>query len=377
MEQEYINKDQISDSKELGEFDKVENVLAGLEQEMQTVPDCTTKDGYQLNKQQLSMLRPLRTGIDSLRKELNKPDQDKISARNSEAAAITARIVKLEEPRQAAKKIEDTKINEAKVRAKKIENERIEAIRNRIKEIEATWPDETIEKINLQINYLDAIDLAEFQEFEDHAASTISLKKQQLNNQMGILIEAEKTAKENDRIIAEAEEQQRIIDQQKAEIEESKRNLDQQRLDAEQRIKDQKQQAEREAREKIEAAELEAKQKQDQADAKALEDRKKIQEEQRKVDAQKKEIADTKRKEEEAKAATFKKEQAEKAEAERLEAIKPDLEKVNKWLEEIEITAANIPAIENQCLSALSVEFVSIVDDKISLYRKEVGLEDE
>jgi hypothetical protein len=73
----------------------------------------------------------LRTSIDKRRKQLNEADQGKINSRNEAAKLLQFEIAKVEDPLQAAKKIETDAKKEAEAKA---ERERLEAVAARERE---------------------------------------------------------------------------------------------------------------------------------------------------------------------------------------------------------------------------------------------------
>lgn len=103
---------------EIAVFTKTQADLAKYEEDFKVVPDASTKDGYAFVKSACSVLTKARTTVESARKKEKQPYIDAGKQIDADAKAITARIVALEEPMKAAKKIQDDK--EAIAKAERI-----------------------------------------------------------------------------------------------------------------------------------------------------------------------------------------------------------------------------------------------------------------
>lgn len=103
---------------EIAVFTKTQKDLAKYEEDFKIIPDASTEDGYAFVKSACSTLTSARTSVEAARKEAKQPFIDAGKKIDADAKAITARIVALEEPMKAAKKIQDDK--EAIAKAERI-----------------------------------------------------------------------------------------------------------------------------------------------------------------------------------------------------------------------------------------------------------------
>lgn len=103
---------------EIAVFTKTQKDLVTFEQDFKIIPDASTADGYAFVKSACSVLTTARTKIESARKKAKQPLLDAGKKIDADAKAITERIVVLEEPMKAQKKIQDDK--EAIAKAERI-----------------------------------------------------------------------------------------------------------------------------------------------------------------------------------------------------------------------------------------------------------------
>ncbi|QJQ93948.1 MULTISPECIES: hypothetical protein [Halomonadaceae] len=110
---------------ELVELNRVEAAMAELRAKHGTVPDYTSKEGYERGKTSLKELTKYRTGTDKARLAITKPHRDFIEQVNQYAKGLIGEIEQLEGPHRNAKR----DVDEAEARKKE---ERIARLRERI-----------------------------------------------------------------------------------------------------------------------------------------------------------------------------------------------------------------------------------------------------
>lgn len=295
------------------EFTKTESALAQLEVDYKEVPDASTTDGYLACTQALSVLRPLRTGIDKSRKRLNEDDQNRIKYRNSEAKRITTRLKALEDPIKQAKSLVDQEKERIENEKRQVEVDRIESHKAAIIAIQTIYPADMIHKISDQIKEIDKYDPQTLEEFSVQAQAEIKLKREQLVNAKDHLIDLQDQKEENDRIAKQQAKDQAAIDKQNAKI---KKEQDRKQADI-----DKREQALKAQQDAIEAKKREEQERllqAQRAEAEAI----------RLENERLQKIKDDKKAEDE-------RLEKEKLEAQRIEQLKPDLEKIRDWCEMI------------------------------------------
>lgn len=110
---------------ELVELNRVEAAMAELRAKHGTVPDYTTKEGYERGKASLKELTKYRTGTDKARLAITKPHRDFIDQVNQYAKGLIGEIEQLEAPHRDAKR----EVDEAEQRKKE---ERIARLQQRL-----------------------------------------------------------------------------------------------------------------------------------------------------------------------------------------------------------------------------------------------------
>lgn len=110
---------------ELVELDRVEAALTELRAKYGTVPDFTTKAGYEKGKKGVRELTSYRTSTDKLRLAITEPHRKFIERVNSYGKDLISKIEAIEKPLKEAKK----EVDEAEQRKKE---ERIARLRERL-----------------------------------------------------------------------------------------------------------------------------------------------------------------------------------------------------------------------------------------------------
>ena len=300
----------MSEQTEIVEFKKSEAALAVLRVKYAIVPDFTTKEGYEEGRQGIAELRTLRTTLDKARLKLNADDQARIKYRNSEAKRITGELVALEDPLKVAKGEFDMIAEREAEAVRKVEEDRVAAIEFRMGEMTAAAVTQAGMSVDTIDGCLQGLDKCyadfDFQEFAEPA---------------GIEYRRVYT------VLMNAKLEREKFDAENAELEKAKEEM---RLQKEELAKEQERQRviNEEAEAKIKAAgeALEVEK------AKAREE---LQEQQRMVDdrIEKQRIAEELVEAEKvAKENEVKRVKAEAAEAAKMEAIRPEVDKVRDWV---------------------------------------------
>ncbi len=191
-------------------------VLEALKAQYSVVPDCSTKKGYKETKAALSVLRPIRTGLEKERKKL-KADALEYGRRvDSVAKEIKETIEGIEKPFLDAKAAEDEKIEAAK----KLDDERKAKILSKIEAIKAApmkLP-RNAERIQQAIDNLKAINFEAFQEFTDDAIKVCG----DVHDELTVIL---KEIKEADAAAAQVSEERAKLEAERKAFEEEKKKF--------------------------------------------------------------------------------------------------------------------------------------------------------
>ena len=274
------------------EYNETAAALAVLKNKYGTVFDVQTPKGLAAAREARAEVRGYRVALEKLRVEIKAPALERTRLIDAEAKRITAELLAIEEPIDAAIKAEETRKAEEKAAKERAEAARVAAIQARIATIRHCYTaalNKTAVEIMIAIEQIEAMELQEcdFEELlqeadtaqdETRAALIVLLEQQQAREaeQARIIAEREELARlrqqEEERKAAQA----KIDAEAKAKAEQEAAAIRQQqeaeaaRIAAAQRELDERQRkiAEEEARQQREA-EAKAKAAQDEADAKA------------------------------------------------------------------------------------------------------------
>jgi hypothetical protein len=284
----------------------------------------TDKETYEIARKGISEVRTLRTTVEKKRKELKADALAYGRAVDGEAKRITALLVEIEEPLKAEKNRVDEEKRLEKERkereAKEKEEARVNAIQGKIDCIRnlgklRAGMDRDEMKANLKSLQDTEIKEDDLQEFAPEAISAKEAAIESMND--AILLDEERERKELELAKAQAER----------EAEEARLAAERQKLEAERAEAEAKAQAEREAMEKKEA-ELKA-------------EREALEAKQRKIkeEAEAKRKADEQKKREEEEAAATKAHE---------EAMRPELEKLGLYGEQIAALIDSAPKLKQE-----------------------------
>ncbi len=207
-----------SDSKQIGFLDTVKAGLAELEKSYATVPDCSTKEGYEAAKEQRKELAKKRREVDEAHKEEKAEPLRRCQQLDKMKRDILKVITPLEDARKEAIKAFDEKKEREEREAAEKEQRRIDAIQARMSEITALGNAVELDQIAESVEVIEAIDLALFEEFTDQAKALIEDTLASLTERQATL---QKQAEEAARIERERQE----LAEQRAELERQKQEL--------------------------------------------------------------------------------------------------------------------------------------------------------
>jgi hypothetical protein len=324
---------QDSQESTLTAFNLTEATLAQLETDHAQIPDATTSEGYALCKQKLAILRPLRTGVNKKRLELNTDDQDRIKHRNTVAKAIILRLTTLEDPIKAAKDTVDQEQQRIEDEKRQAEIDRIQAIQEHLKDIIRICPASSIEALQEQISKLSAFEVTQFEEYSDQALAAVSGKVTELNNAKTNLLALEQQRQEQQRIAEQQTAQQAEIDKQATEIKAQQDAIVQQQREQEQATLD----AERAEADTIRLE----KQRLEQLEADRIAEQQRI--------------------------------EAQQAEQDRINRLKPDVEIINDWC--AMLLTLEAPVIDDKDYQILVVDRLQIIHNMAQSLKNSVLLQ--
>lgn len=309
-------------------IDEVEQMLIEVEEEYATVPDCSTKEGYDLAKERRRNLVKARTRGNQARLDATKPlREEKARIDDIWNKDYQPRLLALEEPHDVAiKAVDEAKERERQAKAE-AEAQRVAAIEERIAAIKAEPASAvTLEQCAEALARLTDVDLADFAEFAEPAEHHIKTAKALLEERHAALVAHEEQRKAQ-------EARQAELDRRQAEQDAAAEKLAQQQRDAdarEQKIKDDEAAAEKKMAD--EAARIEAE---------AAAEKKRVEDE---AAAEKQRIADEKQAEIDAAEKVKRDKELAKANAVERKAMAADVVKIDQWLS----VAESVPALKSR-----------------------------
>ncbi len=239
------------------EYNETAAALAELKNKYGTVFDVQTTKGLAAAREARAEVRGYRVALEKLRVEIKAPALERTRLIDEEAKRITAALLEIEEPIDAAIKAEETRKVEEKAAKERAEQARVAAIQARINAIRHCYTaavNKTAAEITTAIEQIEAMALApdDFAEFMPEAKAAQDETRAAL-----IILLSQQIAKEAEqaRVIAEREELARLRKQ------EEERKAEQARIDAEAKAKADEQAAEIRKAQEAEAARIAAAQK--------------------------------------------------------------------------------------------------------------------
>lgn len=196
---------------EIIEYTETERALTLLREQYGKPFDVTTKAGMEAARAARRLIKAHRVALESARKEIKEPALRRCQLIDAEAKRITAELLALEQPIDAAIQAEERRVAQEKAERERIERERIADIHRRIAEIYATIAaraNDDADRIDHALNVLESFDdYSMFDEFADQAKEATQTVVAQLRTMMEQKRQAEAEAKA---IAAERAEQDRI-----------------------------------------------------------------------------------------------------------------------------------------------------------------------
>lgn len=343
LEQNESKEMTIAKDKALAEFELTPAKISQIAEEYMhiTVPEGD-KDAYKIARAGLTICVKARTGTDARRKELGVKARDWLADIAEAARALVEPLVPVEAHLKAEVYNEDNRLKEKKAEKARKEFERVEEIRDKVKAIMGLSafmnPQTTSEDMRAALTNAEAIEITEeeYMEFAFEAQKTRETVCAELVK--GVDIREEFEAEEK----ARKAEEERIVKERKAED----KRLAEEREDL-----------------KAEKARQDAVAKEQSEEQERLEtDRKRYNEKQKEQREKEHAMVQTKIEEQErAERKEKEKAEAEAKEAEektRIEAMKPDKEKLIAWIDAVQRTYSSVadPALNTtQSKSAFSV----------------------
>lgn len=242
---------------QIQEYNETAAALAVLREKYGTVFDVQTPKGLAAAREARAEVRGYRVALEKLRVEIKAPALERTRLIDAEAKRITAALLEIEEPIDAAIKAEETRKAEERAAKERAEQARVAAIQARIASIRHCYTsavNKTAAEITTTIEAMDAMILEE----SDFAEFTTEAKAAQVETRDALVVlkakQLEKEA-EQARIIAEREELARLRQQ------DEERKAEQRRIEAEAKAKADEEAAEIRKAQEAETARIAAAQK--------------------------------------------------------------------------------------------------------------------
>ena len=236
---ELIDKAEVRDGKAIVAYSRTEHALALLREKYKGAKyDLTTTAGDKQARAARMELRTLRTDLEKKRAELKAPALLFGKTIDSEAARLTAEIQALETPIDAQIKADEKRREDERIAKEQAEAARRKVHTDGIAKIAgyvSLATDLPAERIAAGIAYLEALDLAGFEEFVTEATET---RARAVSALQALHVKAVSREAEAARLEAERVEQARIAAEQAEtarKLKEQQDELDRQRAEVQQR----------------------------------------------------------------------------------------------------------------------------------------------
>lgn len=197
---------------EITEYQQTAAAIALLRDKHAGPFDTTTKEGMALAKEARAEVRGFRTSVEKLRAELKAPLLERGKQIDAEAKRITAELIAIEDPIDAAIKAEERRKEEEKAAKARAEADRVAQINARllhIRRVPTSLIGKPVDEIEREIARMNAYepDPAEFCEFLPEAIAARNEVRAILET---MLIERKRAAEDQARVQAEREELARL-----------------------------------------------------------------------------------------------------------------------------------------------------------------------
>ncbi|MBK8752383.1 MAG: hypothetical protein IPL99_12370 [Candidatus Competibacteraceae bacterium] len=207
---------------QIQEYNETTAALAVLREKYCTVFEVQTAKGMTAAREARAEVKGYRVALEKLRVEIKAPALERTRLIDAEAKRITAELLSIEEPIDAAIKAEETRKAEEKAAKERAEAVRVAAIRERIEAIRHYFTaavNKNSVEITAAIEAMDAMALEE-SDFAEFLIDAITAKIQTRDALIVLRAERLDHEAEQARVIAEREELKRLRQQdeeQKAE----------------------------------------------------------------------------------------------------------------------------------------------------------------
>lgn len=173
---------------EIAEYSETEQALTLLREQYGKPFDVTTKAGMEAARAARRLIKSHRIALESARKEIKEPALRRCQLIDAEAKRITAELLALEQPIDAAIQAEERRVAQEKAERERIERERVADIHRRIADIYAAVAGcanfDSVEVGN-NLNALECFgDFSTFDEFEEQAKEAVQTVITQLRTMM-------------------------------------------------------------------------------------------------------------------------------------------------------------------------------------------------
>lgn len=163
-------------SNEIAEYNATETGLAELRARMANVHyDCTTVKGMIVAKADRAEVRGLRTGLETMRKQIKAPALAHCKLIDAEAARITTALLELETPIDAQIKARELVLENERLAREAAERDRINAIHAKIADMRGYHARaamcRTAAQVDALLGELSRTSLGGFEEFSEEAAA--------------------------------------------------------------------------------------------------------------------------------------------------------------------------------------------------------------
>lgn len=216
-----------------------ESALQSLQTKFATIPDCTDKTGYELNRVSISELSKVRVNIKKRRDELKKKLNTKKSELVSFAEKMINGIEELEKPRREAKEKIDLEKKVEKERIEKEAAEKLQKMRDAITAIEKMATMEEFHPTSQQIK--DQMGMVECVEIDDDFFDNNRELIDEAKYQKVMTIKALKICLQHTVAKEEQEEKDRIerelVEAEKKKLQEEREQFEKERREHEERLR--------------------------------------------------------------------------------------------------------------------------------------------
>lgn len=331
-------------------------------------------------------IRAYRVEVEKKRKELKRDALEFGRAVDGEAKRITGLLLPIESRLKEVKQVEDDRKAAIKAEKERIEQERVQGIRNKISDFQRladgvnALQREQLENVMADINAM-AITAEEFQEFVEEAEGVLLAVRNVVQTALETRVKLDREA------LQRKEETERLAKVAKEQAAEATRLAEaeakQKAEEAKQKAELEKARQEQESKVKAEEVRLEAERQKIETEKARLEAEKQAEIERKKREAKEKQIAEAARrqaiKDAEARALREKqgrivREKAEAEEAARLEALKPDRQKLADYAGRLASTV--VPELKDSGAKDFLIEIelqLSAIITELKKWRGEVS----